>query len=309
MNKKTSKDTDDKKLIDKEVIKLIDEAIISSLNIIFSDLDVEVTNEALNKKETKVNLKSEKMAVMAINGGFELTVRDSLVYELQKTLFSNENTKEYIVQSEFSPTDTNLRADIAILETDVNGKNIKPKALIEMKNNLSCDVSFITGAPHSNWMRHRDNNEYDIKHSHTRIFDNYLKWVNFSNYDGVLYGINIISHISSLGPNKIKGSVKYDKMDNVNHNNECYEFYEEYLNKLKNEEVKINKEHACDYIPKSKSKPKLVKICSDSLLNEFPLLDDGRIVYKAECNDYGYDISGCIDVVTHKTIIKRTVEN
>lgn len=193
-----------------------------------SDTHEEIREAIKNSISTLFNktLKNnrEEMALIALNGGCELTIRDRLIYALQEELSGN-----YIVKSEYTSEEHSLRADMAILEP-VPGSVDKVIALIEMKNNFSCDLTPITGAPYTQWTK-KGVDVKKIKHAHTRIFEDFLKW-NETEYEGILFGVNIVSCFEEIPLSENFGQLKYEKINEVDKNHECYGFYKLYLKRL-----------------------------------------------------------------------------
>lgn len=89
-------------------------------------------------KELDCWLRSPEMAFIGMNGGHEKTVRDRLMYRIQKLM------PDTVVRSE--GTVARKRADIGIFQYTSNDKKKKkkPLALIELKNNFSFQIGFET---------------------------------------------------------------------------------------------------------------------------------------------------------------------
>ena len=89
-------------------------------------------------------LESGEFGRIALNGGFELTVRDRLLEPLHLEFNGRQNT--YSIVSEYSRHGMggNLRADIALLDGPLNGnKDPRCKIIFELKTNFCSQFSDI----------------------------------------------------------------------------------------------------------------------------------------------------------------------
>lgn len=89
-------------------------------------------------------LNSVEFGRIALNGGFELTVRDRLLEPLHREF--NRRNKTYSIVSEYSRHGMggNLRADIALLDGPLNSpKDPQCKTIFELKTNFCSQIADI----------------------------------------------------------------------------------------------------------------------------------------------------------------------
>jgi hypothetical protein len=167
---------------------------------------------------------SPEMAFIALNGGFELTIRDRLLFSIQQRMPDSCIKSEYYHDKKW--------ADIAVI------KDGKPTSLIELKANFLIQLSEITGFGISPWKKNDFRLPKKTKNQVGRLEKDRQKWKNLS-HDISLYGIHIVANIEkeNLSPALAKNCCKYpliQKKDLDDYKKSVKAYYE-YLTKLKTE--------------------------------------------------------------------------
>ena len=110
---------------------------------------------------------------IALNGGFELTVRDRLLEPLHLEFNGRQNT--YSIVSEYSRHGMggNLRADIALLDEPLNdNKAPRCKTIFELKTNFCSqflDIKSRTQSDFDKWLRAENPMAFDFCYLHLVI--------------------------------------------------------------------------------------------------------------------------------------------
>lgn len=159
-------------------------------------------------------LSSPEMAFLSINGGIERTIRDRLMYQMQRLLPDKVVRSEggIAVEDESKPKGkTKKRADIAILEKLKENEQktrkkepLKPFALIEIKHNFLFQEKIITGKDQKNKAVDSDQlNEVENDNNDTgRIEEDIAKWSNVK-FSMPLFFIQIVIVIEKIPDDRI----------------------------------------------------------------------------------------------------------
>ncbi|MCK4762635.1 MAG: hypothetical protein KAW12_10600 [Candidatus Aminicenantes bacterium] len=162
-------------------------------------------------------LTSSEMAFIAMNGGYEQTVRDRLMYKIQKRMPENVVMSERRVENE--PPDIVVmteksgkksverkRPDIAIFQKSKENEKKKALALIELKTNFSFQKKLVTGKV-DEARKTVPNQEGKSKKAIGRVESDIEKWSHVRGRIPLGF-IQIVSRIEQI-PDDIKPFMKY----------------------------------------------------------------------------------------------------